>query len=1281
MGSSASSLVEEAAAETAAVAAAANSGIADPGGGRASGEGSRGSETQQPQQQPQQQHYRVLGDSAFFVSSTGTVRRKRRAARPRQARADDGDMGSSGQWSCKRCTLLNPEGLSRCSICESPRMECNLENILRLSNGLSVNSGSLVAVEKTLNCQACGGQQNAHTATHCQACQNSRTLFSTAGELAQVARTSEKEAQPPEQKTDVSRDTADGICGMQTDALPENNNTVLPSLGTGLPSVVSEIPKTTWVCRCCTLENNIADKACNACGAPEKVSLPIISPTVSEIKVAVSNVINPHSRQDAGHRFVQNTDVEVSDPGDEPEALDRMMEFSSAQSPSSLNFPKMRKEMRPHNAHHRPSHAAPRSCINSDVKCKPDELAAFFTSISPSNFGQLKCVNCRTGLPEASTQNGDCSNCSAYAYPYPESVPTAGNVGEAERESPMPALTAEGGEVVPTSRSFESESPVERPALVRRFDVLPEPQPKGVRREELAKQCTPEGSKPPPKLFVSASNSSGGKVSGNRNRPNFVAANDVPRSSEAIGSTANLIKHKHTSSSSPHFLVWTCSQCTLVNSLKNLECAACKASKLPGCQQPPSVVKTGWTCKQCTYHNKAIDIGCAICQSDRSNPGVWVCSVCTLHNDVKDKVCEACSNPKLKPQMKSMHKLQRRESININAQRNSDEKMAEELRENIVQASKEAGVNFVDDSFVPGKKSLGSNLESSIVQRVAHWLRPTQITCAPHETSIPWVVFRTPRPSDISQGLLGNCWFLSALAVLAERPQLVERVMVTRQICPEGAYQVRLCKDGVWQTVLVDDMLPCDDNRCLLFSQAQRKQLWVPLIEKALAKLHGSYNALQAGRTIEGLATLTGSPCESVQLQPSPICPSEPIDTDLIWAKLLSSKEAGFLMGASCGGGNMKADETEYDRVGLRPRHAYSILDVRDIEGHRLMRLRNPWGRFSWNGPWSDNSPEWTPQLRTELMAHGNSEGVFWMNYDDFKRYYESVDICKTHPDWNEVRLAGTFPVSHGRPISATLVSVFYHTEVDLTLFQEGARRGDDVEGNILDLCIVIYQVTTDKKEKMCLEKVIVHSQRAVKKFVGCSSMLAPGQYAIICLAFNHWQTAGPTSPNSPTGKLPSPCSYILAVHSSKSVFVEQLVLPPSVLASAVINLAVNKGQCHEAREGMSCYYLTQGWAGLIVVVENRHPDRYLQVVCDCSDSFNVVSTRGGLKTADSVPPLNRQVLLILSQLEANSGFSVTHRLQHRKAGSPGLGDWGPRGHNHEPRLGPGLGLHSPRPL
>ena len=593
---------------------------------------------------------------------------------------------------------------------------------------------------------------------------------------------------------------------------------------------------------------------------------------------------------------------------------------------------------------------------------------------------------------------------------------------------------------------------------------------------------------------------------------------------------------------------------------------------------------------------------------------------------------------------------------------------------------------FVDDSFPPITRSLfygptaplaDGGPESGGAGRVSHWLRPHQILTDDDSSigHLPWVVFRTPLPSDISQGVLGNCWLLSALSVLAEREDLVKKVMVTRELCPEGVYQIRLCRAGRWVTVLVDDLLPCDGRRHLVYSQAKRRQLWVPLIEKAVAKVHGCYEALVSGRSIEGLATLTGAPCESIPLQPSSSPQEEEIDQEFIWAQLLSSRTAGFLMGASCGGGNMKVIDKNYKSVGLRPRHAYSVLDVQDIGRIRLLQLRNPWGHYSWQGDWSDKSSLWTDALKARLLPNGGEEGIFWISYEDVLKYFDCIDICKVVSGWCEIRLTGTLPPFVDiNAISATPVTILEHTEVDITLFQEGHRKNMDTSSrSLLDLCIVVFRMGSQDGS---LGSVVFHSKRQVRGFVSCNAMMEPGRYIVLCLAFNHWHTRVSQDPGNYPG-------YVLAVHSSKRVAVEQARVPNRFLyADALINLGLARGQRHEGREGMTVYYLTKGWAGLVVMIENRHPDMFILVVCDCSDSYNVVSTRACLRTVDSVPPLHRQVIIVLTQLESGGGFSIAHRLTHRPSHSPGLHDWGPATANHDPSIdGPVYGLHAPRPI
>ncbi len=84
---------------------------------------------------------------------------------------------------------------------------------------------------------------------------------------------------------------------------------------------------------------------------------------------------------------------------------------------------------------------------------------------------------------------------------------------------------------------------------------------------------------------------------------------------------------------------------------------------------------------------------------------------------------------------------------------------------------------------------------------------------------------------------------------------------------------------------MYDDVFHVHQIKKLACSQAHRKQLWVPLIEKALTKLNGSYESIIAGRCCEGLSTVTGSPCETLILGRANNPDDKNVDQDYLWTK------------------------------------------------------------------------------------------------------------------------------------------------------------------------------------------------------------------------------------------------------------------------------------------------------------------------------------------------------------------------------------------------------------
>ena len=236
-----------------------------------------------------------------------------------------------------------------------------------------------------------------------------------------------------------------------------------------------------------------------------------------------------------------------------------------------------------------------------------------------------------------------------------------------------------------------------------------------------------------------------------------------------------------------------------------------------------------------------------------------------------------------------------------------------------------------------------------------------------------------------------------------------ERSLMSRN----GKYIVRLNFNGCYRRVVIDDRLPTSSTSRIIHVVDRHNPglLWPALLEKAYLKVRGGYD-FPGSNSGTDLWILTGWIPEQVFLQ------SDDLEPESLWRQVSSAFGFGDVL-ITMGTGKMSC-RTERE-LGLAGEHDYAVLDLREVDGQRLLLIKNPWCEgTSWRGKMkvtertSLSSDEPSAPSDDPLIDLGNenepvqnsrdllnsddqlSPGTFWMDLDNVIQHYESIYL-----NWN----------------------------------------------------------------------------------------------------------------------------------------------------------------------------------------------------------------------------------------------------------------------------------------
>lgn len=318
---------------------------------------------------------------------------------------------------------------------------------------------------------------------------------------------------------------------------------------------------------------------------------------------------------------------------------------------------------------------------------------------------------------------------------------------------------------------------------------------------------------------------------------------------------------------------------------------------------------------------------------------------------------------------------------------NNPEKFLDQDFQQLKQFCLKERLRFRDNLFPPELKSIGlGSLKRDDLWKVV-WKRPYELVPNP-----VYIAQGTSR-FDFIQGRLGNCWFLASVGALTFQKRIMKQVIQDDQtfsVDYAGIFHFRFWRFGSWVDVVIDDKLPTIDNQLVFVQSKTPNEFWPALLEKAYAKVCGSYADMDAGNISEALMDFTGGPHMTIKLSQA---------SDKLWDIMRRAGQSESLMGCGTPGGQAGVLQNTVLPNGLVEMHAYTVTGVTEVvcKGRpvKLVRIFNPWGSGEWNRDWSDRSPLWE-LVRPEDQKYNDvlDNGEFWMSMEDFCRNFSEMDIC-----------------------------------------------------------------------------------------------------------------------------------------------------------------------------------------------------------------------------------------------------------------------------------------------